>query len=255
MTALKTRKVIESCVDIVSFAFPFTSQLSSLLLEARLFITLLLARHTFVNDPSEILDLALKLAELLSSDLSNPHDYTTIVVRPLDIHLYTLTGFTILELIDSEDADLVKPSQDALTKLRHALQQISERAHQPRNRLDSGQPESTYQLHWADALLQVINVRVETGQRRTFLKSVSHQVDTSNENDQDQVESSVDSSTGTARSVQVLSAQQKYLIARLTNVAGNQSTIRSTEMKMTVIDFSLLTRKGYLNVLAELNGF
>ncbi len=244
---------MESCVDMVLSHFPPTSASSSLVHEARLFISLLLARHTFVNDPSEILDLALELANSLHGDPVNPQGHEPPVARPLDIHLYTLTGLTLLELIDSEDADLVRLSQDALAKLRHALEQLSERAHERLQ--DIGQPEGTGQVHWADALLRVITAKGDTlqGQRRS--QTVTQDVDSANEPHKKPHESSVNGSPYAKESIQVISAQQKYLIRRLTNVAAIQNTIRTSGTKMTVVDFSLLTRRGYLNVLADLNGF
>lgn len=249
MTTTKTRNVMESCVDIVLSTFPPTSKSSLLVREAKLFISLLLARHTFVNDPSEILYLALRLVELLSID------HVKTVVRPLEPHLYTLTGFTILELSDSEDVDLARPSQDALANLRLALEQVSERAHaRIPNRLGVGQPEVTHPLHWADALLQVINVKGEVSPDQRLSESAIEEADTG-EFRKDQKESSTDGSTRSKDNIRVISAQQKYLISRLTNVGANRNTIAMAGTRMTVVDFSLLTRKGYLNVLAELNGF
>lgn len=223
--------------------------------EAQLFISLLLARHTFVNDPSEILDLALKLVDLLYSDPVNPQGHEPPITRPLDIHLYSLTGLTLLELIDNEDDDLTKPSQDALAKLRHALEQVSERAHTHlQNRLRGGRPEDTNRLHWADALIRVINTKGETDQGQRHAQAAPEGVAT-NEPQNDQQEGSINGNTPARESVQVNSVHQQYLISRLTNVAAIQKTIRMNGTKMTVVDFSLLTRRGYLNVLADLNGF
>jgi hypothetical protein len=256
ITANQTRKATESCVRIITSAFPPTFTSSSFVQEARLFISLLLARHTFVNDPSEILDLTLKLVDFLHSDPVNPQGHEAPITRSLGIHLYSLTGLTLLELIDSEDVDLVKPSQDALGKLEHALEQVSERAHKyQQNRLQGGQPEDTNRLHWADALLRVISARCETDQGEGGSQAAAEEADAVNEPPIDQKEGSVNGDSPARDSIQVISAHQQYVINRLTNVAAIQKSIRTSATKMMVVDFSLLTRRGYLNVLADLNGF
>jgi hypothetical protein len=256
VTLVKTRKIMESFVDIALSNFPPTPPSSSLVQEAKLFISLLLARHTFVNDASEILNLALDLTDLLYTDPVNPKDHEPSIAKPLDIHLYTLTGLTLLELVDSEDADLVKSSQDALTKLRHSLEQVSERAHtHPHNRLDSGRPEDTQQFHWADALLRVIDVKGETHQGQRPSQTAPDEADPVDQCQKEEHENSINGSAHAKGNVQVMSAQQKYLLSRLTNVAAIQDTLRASGTKLTMVDFSLLTRRGYLNVLADLNGF
>lgn len=250
------RRMIESCVDIVLSNLSPQSASSLHVHEAQLFITLLLARHTFVNDPTEILGLAVKLAETLHTDPVNPQDHEPPVARPLDIHLYTLTGLTLLEFVDSEDADLVKPAQDALAKLRHALEQISERAHARQQKvLPDGQPEGPQQLHWADALLRVIDAKGKTDQGQSPPQTGPGEANSTNEAQKEEQESPTNGTDSTKESVRVISAQQLYLINRLTNVAAIQNTIRSSGTKMMTIDFSLLTRRGYLNVLADLNGY
>lgn len=248
--------MIESGVNIILSTFPPTSALSSLFQEAQLFISLLLARHTFVNDASEILDLAAKLTDILDSDPVNPHGHQPPVAKPLDIHLYTLTGFTLLELIDSEDVDLVRSSQISLAKLRHALEQASEAAHaRSQSRFRGGQSGDSSYLHWADALLGVIDAKRETARGQRLSRMGPEEADHTNGPHQEQPRSSINGSTDTEGGIQVISAHQQYLISRLTNVAAMQNTIRANGTKMTVIDFSLLTRRGYLNVLADLNGF
>jgi hypothetical protein len=233
-----------------------TSASSSLAGEAQLFISLLLARHTFVNDPSEVLTLSRKLAESLQSDPVNPQGHEPPVARPLDIHLYTLTGLTLLELIDTDDADLVKSSQDALAKLCHALEQHAERAHARRqNTLNGGQLDGASSLHWTDALLRVIDAKGKSDQNQRPSQSTIEGAESINEPPKDQKESPGAEQTEVNENVQVISTQQQYLISRLTNVAAIQNTIRTSGVTMTVVDFSLLSRRGYLNVLADLNGF
>jgi hypothetical protein len=255
IAAVKTRRLIESFVDILISTFAPTSASSSLIEEAQLFISLLLARHTFVNDPSEILDLALKLVDFLHTDPVNPQDHKPPIARPLDIHLYTLTGLTLLELVDSEDVDLVKPSQDALAKLRHALEQASEREHARRQTgLDDDQPEWTPPFHWADALLRVMDAKdsIDRGQRPSQL--VAEGVESTATSQKEQKEGSVNGGPDAEEQIQLISSDQQYLMNRLTNVAAIQKTTRTSGLKMMVVDFSLLTRRGYLNVLADLNG-
>lgn len=240
---------------------PSTTASSSLVQEAQLFVSLLLARHTFVNDPSEILDLALKLADNLHTDPVNPQDHEPPVVRVLDAHIYTLTGLTLMELIDSEDADLVKASQNGLAKLRHALEQVSERTDSRlQQSLTDGRSSTTPQLHWADALLRVIIAKGETGQGQhrsseATLEAVDPTIQSHNDQDHIPVEGSTDAKDNNTNDIQVISAHQQYLISRLAKVATIQNTIRTSGTTMTMIDFSLLTRTGYLNVLADLNGF
>ena len=256
ISALKTGRIIESFVAIAISTFSPTFTSSSLVQEAQLFISLLLARHTFVNDPSEVLALSRKLAGILSTDPVNPRGHEASVARPLDLHLYTVTGLTLLELIDTDDTDLVKSSQDALNELRRALEQVSERAHiRLQNRFDGGQPDGSSSLHWADALLRIIDARAETNQSQRPSQTTTEGTDSINEPQKDQKEGPVAGSTDVKESVQVISTEQQYLINRLTNVAAIQNTLRTRDATMTVVDFSLLTRRGYLNVLADLNGF
>lgn len=229
---------------------------SSLAQEAQLYISLLLARHTFVNDPSEVLVLSQKLAGILSTDPVNPRGHEASVARPLDLHLYTITGLTLLELIDTDDVDLVKSSQDALDELGHALEQVSERAHlRLQNRFDAGRPDASSSLHWADALLRIFDARAKTNRSQRPSQTSTERTDSTNETQKDQKESPSVGSIEVKESIQVISTEQQYLINRLTNVAAIQNTIRTRDATMTVVDFSLLTRRGYLNVLADLNGF
>jgi hypothetical protein len=248
--------VVESLVDVVATTHSPKSAHSSLVPEAQLFISLLLARNTFVDDPTEILNLALRLVDALYTDPVNPRNHEPSLARPLDIHLYTLTGFTLLELVDSEDADLVKPSQDALAKLQHALEQILERAHLRLQGNSSGDPpEHVHRLHWADALLRVINVKIEVDQGERPPSASLEKASPTKESQKEVLENPVNGGLQAKESIQVISAHQMYLISRLTSVAAVQKTIRTGGTRMTVVDFSLLTRRGYLNVLADLNGF
>lgn len=250
---LKTRKFIQSFVDIVVSSFPSESASTTVVREARTFISLLLARHTYLNDPSEILELARSLTDLLYGDLVNSRAHESITARPLDIHLYTLTGLTLLELTDSEDADLVKPSQDALAKLRHALEQVSEQVQSSlQTRFDGVQPENTYHVHWAHALLRVIIVKGEIDQGRMPFHDAQNEAEFMNEPQKLEQENAINGSANANESIQVISAHQQYLIDRLANLAATKNILQT---KMTVIDFSLLTSRGYLNVLADLNGF
>jgi hypothetical protein len=256
ITNVKTRKLIESFVDIITSTFPPTSASSSLDQEAQLFISLLLARHTFVNDPSDILNLAVKLVDILHTDPVNPQGHEPPAARPLDIHLYTLTGLTLLELVDSDDADLVKISQDALARLRHSLEQVSERTHARRqNSSDGSQPGGTPQLHWSDALLRVIDAKGRADQSQRPSQTATEGAESTAVLQKDEKEGPVNGSSDVKEDIQVISAHQQYLISRLTNVAAIQNTIRTSGKTMTVVDFSLLTQRGYLNVLADLNGF
>ena len=300
LTAGQMRQAIETCVRIVASTFPPAFTSSSFVQEARLFISLLLARHTFANDPLEILNLALNLVDLLHSDPVNPQGHEAPITRALDIHLYSLTGLTLLELIDCEDVGLVKPSQDALSKLEYNLEQISERAHTYKQQgLHEGQPEDTDHLHWADALLRVIIAKRETEQEEGGSQGVAEEADAVDEARNDQEDTPVDGNaqgenqgeiqgetqgvtqgetqgetqgdtqgetqgetqggtqgdTQARESFQVISAHQQYLINRLTNVAAVQESMRTSGTRVMVVDFSLLTRRGYLNVLADLNGF
>ncbi len=255
-TTLKTRRIIESFTDIAISTLSQASASSSPVQEAQLFVSLLLARHSFVNDPSEILTLSRKLADVLHSDPVNPQGHEPPVARPLDVHLYGLTGLTLLELIDTDDAELVKPSQDALAKLCHALEQLSERAHvRLQNTLDGGQADGSSSLHWADALLRVIDAKGKIDQSQRPSQSTTEGAESISEPRKDQKGSPVADITDAKESVQVISTEQQYLLSRLTNVAAMQNTIRTSGVTMTMVDFSLLTRRGYLNVLADLNGF
>ena len=140
--------------------------------------------------------------------------------------------------------------------LEHALEQVSERAHERlRSRLNEVQHEGTHQLHWADALLRVIIAKRETDQGQRRMRTASEGARSAHDPHKVEQESLVHGRSQEKESILVISAQQKYLISRLTKVAAIEDTIRTSGTRMTVIDFSLLTRKGYLNVLADLNGF
>ena len=150
----------------------------------------------------------------------------------------------------------MRSSQNALAKVRHALEQVSEGAHvRLQSRFCGGQSGDSSYLHWADALLGVIDARRETDQGQRLSRMGPEEAGHINGPRKEQPQSSINGSTDTEGSIQVISAHQQYLISRLTNVAAMQNTIRANGTKMTVIDFSLLTRRGYLNVLADLNGF
>lgn len=150
----------------------------------------------------------------------------------------------------------MRSSQISLAKLRHALEQASEAAHaRSQSRFRGGQSGDSSYLHWADALLGVIDAKRETARGQRLSRMGPEEADHTNGPHQEQPRSSINGSTDTEGGIQVISAHQQYLISRLTNVAAMQNTIRANGTKMTVIDFSLLTRRGYLNVLADLNGF
>jgi hypothetical protein len=254
---VKIRKLIESFVYVVISTFPPSSASSFIIQQGHLLVSLLLARQTFVNDPSDILSLAIKIADILRTDPINPQKHEAPVARILDVHLYTLTGLTLLELIDSEDADLVKPAQEALSKVRHATEQVSERVHARRQSTSEGGPlTGVPELHWADALLRLIDAKGGTDQgQRPSQSTTSGELAASKDGDQPATTEQVNGNSEAKEPTQIISPQQQYLISRLTNVAAVQNTIRANGTKMTVVDFSLLTRSGYLNVLADLNGF
>jgi hypothetical protein len=280
---VKTRTVMESLMDVLISTISMTPALSSLARKARLFLSLVLARHTSANDPCEILDLAIKLADMLHTDLVSLQDQRGLIGRPFDVHLYTLSTLSLLELADTGDGDITKPSRDAIAKLHQALKGMLQRGRDHRqNRLDDAESEHAPFLAWPDALLQLIDAKGAIADRSELpSKSVSVSGPTSSKKsptDGTQSgavdvsmtgdgEDTTDTTTAAAatntndEAIQLINSRQQYLLRRLSAAAelqqqaGSNGSKGPDRTKMTVIDFSLLTREGYLNVLADLSGF
>jgi hypothetical protein len=244
-------------MDALISTFPSTPALSSLIQESRLFVSLLLARHTFANDPCDILDLTLKLVDVLQTDPVDLQDNQPSIAKPLDIHLFTLTSLTLLELVDTEDADLVKSARDALSKLHQALERVSKGTYTHlQHRLNDSLSDTPPFVPWPDALLQVINARGEIDQRQQPSKPATEHAESTEKSMVDPRNTVVDNANGgVKKNVQVISSRQQYLLRRLSSAAELQATAKKSGATMTVVDFSLLTRKGYLDVLADLIGF
>lgn len=250
--------MIESLVDTITATFASTATLGPLLSEWRLFIALLLSRLTFTNDPAEIFKRTSQLVEALTTERVNPQNSRPVATRPLDMHTYTLSGLTLLELIDSGDADLVRHSKAALAGLHYSLEQIAERTHQrlrgiPREEAETG---VGIQLHWSDALLRLIDAKKRVEERRRTSQAPRNASDATIESTT--ADSALETSNSDAdaeKDAQVITNEQAYLISRLTQAATVRNTLHLPTTAMVVVDFSLLMRKGYMNILTDMNGY
>ena len=178
----------------------------------KLYVNILLDRHTTILHPVSILMFATQLAQnlLLATTATAENRKHT----PLDIHLYALTTITLLEFTDLADAEMAAQAWDALATIHRALEQIAERAHAERDVNETPAPA----VHWAEGLLGMVDTKPHDVQQPGR-------------------------GNGNATIADELTE---------TPVAAEMPARKGGKAQM--IDFSMLTRVGYLNVVADRSG-
>ena len=174
------------------------------------------------------------------------------VYNPLDIHLFTLVTITLLEFTEMMDVDLSNSAWDGLGKIHRALEQNAERAHSDNRERGSGTEQDLDgipALHWADGLLHMVDSKPRL--------SGSTETDNGTASGAD-VAPAANSEKASEENGPPVTATPQPELQNLSTVGANRdqgdvvSDIKNGRAQM--VDFSLLTRYGYLNVLAEKNG-
>ena len=243
----KTRKLTQQLLDQIISSTPITSATFTTVKHFRLFIAILLNRHTAIQHQSDILEPAIELADSLLSATSASTE--TPVFDPLNIHVFTLVAITLLEFTDLADDELSQSAWDALKTVNRALEQIAERAHADAQERFAGAGPRVPALHWADGLLRMIDAKPRP-------TSASEAANETHSGSEAPANGSVPNTSNETRA-EPLSTQQSEL-QHLSNIEpAPEPTDRAYSAKsvrVPMIDFAMLTRYGYLNILADRNG-
>ena len=248
----KTRKLTQQLLDQITSSTPNTSATTTLVEHFRLFVTILLNRHTAIQHQSDILEPTIELAESLLTTTTASTQAS--IFDPLSIHVYTLVTITLLEFTDLADDELSQPAWGALNLVHRALEQIAERAHVDAQEHFVGAGPGIPALHWADGLLRMIDAKSP----RTAAAS-----ETGNETNSGIIEavanggSVVANPSNETSAAPPLSTQQSELQELSIVEPAPEPTDKAYGAKsggVQMIDFAMLTRYGYLNVLADRNG-
>ena len=225
----KTRRLIQQHLDLVTSSTPDTDATATLVEHFRLFITILLNRHTAIAHQSDILEPTLELVDSLLSEITGSTDAP--LFGPLDIHLYTIATFTLLEITDIADDELAQAAWEGLANVHRALEQIAERAHADMQERFSGVGLGVPVLHWADALLKLIDSKPRS----------------STGTDAGQATAAPNGGT-----VPTHQAELQQLDPSMESAPEPTDKVNNANAgRVQMIDFALLTRQGYLNVLAD----
>ena len=205
------RQLIQSHLTFLVDGTPQDETTRDLIENFKLYVNILLDRHTTILHPVSILMFASQLAQNLLTETTATAENPTY--SPLNIHLYALAAITLLEFTDLADADMAAQAWDALGTIHHALEQVAERAHAEHATNETTAPA----VHWADGLLGMIDAKPRDVQQP--------------------------GENGNATIADELTE---------TPVATEMPTRKAGKAQM--IDFSMLTRMGYLNVVADRSG-
>ena len=246
MFSTKTRKLTQQLLDQVISSTPATAATTTIFEHFHLFVAILLNRHTAILHQSDILEPTVRLAESLLSKTTATKE--TSVFNPLNIHLFALVTVTLLEFTDLADDELSQSAWDALSTVHRALEQTAERAHSEAHEHPAGAGPSVPALYWADGLLRIIDAKPRTAGAS----------DTGNERG-GSVEAAANgsvSNAGIETNATLPSAQSE--LQQLPNVepapAPTDKAYAVKSDRVQMIDFAMLTRHGYLNVVADRNG-
>ena len=246
----KTRKLIQQHLDYVIISTPDSPAVAALVNSIRLFMNILLSRHTSIQHPIDILTPTISLAETISNDVTELPTKSTLKI--LDVHLFCLTTITLLEFTDVIDTDLSEPAWQTLAKVRHALVVVASAA-QTRNqqRFGDGESDGMPILHWADGLLRMIDAKPRSDESNATVESDAPATDARTSDGPD--------GDSNAESNGVTAAAQQSNTTHLADMAstqgpGGDKVYDAKTGRLQMVDFSLLTSRGYLNVVAERNG-
>jgi hypothetical protein len=242
----KTRKLTQQHLETIISLTPDTTTTNALIEHFRLFVIILLNRHTAIQHQSDILEPTIELADSLISQATAFTD--TPIFNPLKLHLFSVVTVTLLEFTDLADNQLSQLAWDALAKVHRALEQVSERARANIQERFAGEGPGVPALYWADGLLRIINDKP----RITGTCEGGNEANSSTE----AAPNGSASNPPNEANATPLSTQQPEL-QHLSNMEpGPEPTDKGYSAKsgrMQLIDFALLTRYGYLNVVADRN--
>jgi hypothetical protein len=243
----KTRKLTQQHLDTIISLTPDTSTTTTLIEHFRLFIIILLNRHTAIQHQSDILEPTIDLAESLLSHTTASTE--TPVFNPLKIHVFSVVTVTLLEFTDLADNQLSQLAWDTLARVHRALEQLSERAHADAQEHFAGEGPGVPALYWGDGLLRMIDAKPR-------ITGTCEGGNEANSCTEAAPNGSVSNPTNEANAT-ALSTQQPE-VQHLSNMEpGAEPTDKSYSAKsgrIQMIDFAMLTRYGYLNVVADRNG-
>jgi hypothetical protein len=243
----KTRKLTQQHLDMIISLAPDTSTTTTLIEHFRLFITILLNRHTAIQHQSDILEPTIELADSLLSHTTLSTE--TTVFNPLKLHLFAVVTITLLEFTDLADNQLSQSAWDTLGRVHRALEQLSERAHADAQERFAGEGPGVPALYWADGLLRMIDAKPR-------ITDTSEGGNETNSRIEAAPNGNVSNPTNEANATP-LSTQQPEL-QHLSNMEpAPEPTDKGYSAKsgrIQMIDFAMLTRYGYLNVVADRSG-
>jgi hypothetical protein len=247
MFSTKTRKLTLQQLDYIISLTPDTSPNTTLVEHFRLFVTILLNRHTAIQHQSDILEPTVELADSLLSETTASTE--TPIFDPLNIHVFALVTITLLEFTDLMDDELSQSAWDALGTVHRALEQIAERAHADTQERFAGAGPGIPALHWADGLLRMIDAKPRIANASDA--GIEPQV-----NNEAAPNGSLPEATNETNATP-LSAHQSELqqISKVEPAPDPADKVYSAKIgRVQMIDFAMLTRYGYLNVVADRNG-
>lgn len=222
----------------LSFAFGTARQqsdLDTLCKQIQSLVVILLARFTFTRSPVEILIPTLELVETLlqnttASDIAPKYN-------PLDIHLFSLAVITLLEFTECVNGQFVAPALEGLAKIQRALEQIAKRINT--ETLANAEP-----MHWSSCLLRVIHAHGAPSVKSNGTAEKDPNIDPA-----------MAGKSGEGPALLQGQAMSMYQAARVTDHDGQGDKIMDLKTGVVqVVDMSLLLKRGYLNVVAELCG-
>jgi hypothetical protein len=243
----KTRKLTLQQLDYVMFSTPDTGLTTAIVERFRLFVTILLNRHTAIQHQSDILEPTIQLADLLLADTTASAEMA--LFDPLNIHVFALATITLLEFTDLADDGLSQSAWNALGTVHRALYQIAERAHADTRERSAGVGPDMPTLHWADGLLRMIDAKP----REASNSDAGRETQMGN----DAAPNGNFAEAASEAQAGPLSAPQAELQQIPPVDAAPEPTDKmygAKSARVAMIDFAMLTRYGYLNVVAERNG-
>jgi hypothetical protein len=137
--------------------------------QASLFFQLLLSRYHYIPLAAAVLAPAAQLAEELAQS-ADPAGTGHTVWKPLDIHIYTLTTITLLEVLAAvPDAGLLAIAEEALNTIQPVLERKVETYHVYKSKVvksekwNEGDDEGTSERSWMEVLLNHVAERRQVG--------------------------------------------------------------------------------------------
>jgi len=251
----RSRKMIEQHLKFIISSTPRSRETTLIAQELGLFVSILLARHTFINHPADILTPALELAEILCATITATEEKPQY--NPYENHLFALTTMTLLEFTDAMDTDLSNPALDALPKIQRVLEQIAELANIEKQAGSTDSEEQGHDLpsmHWATGLLRMINLKL----RPTKSSNGTSGEDEVGEQSDPKIPTNGEVNTRNGQGVSLLAARHlsPQRAAQISGHDGQADKIVDAKTgTVQLVDFRLLLQHGYLNVVAERCGF